>query len=82
MTGARNRSALSAYPDGARASNLKLGSVVSDVLGGSGHSVLMATIPGEDDRLLAALAQGHARIKTSELREALRGRIPSENASW
>jgi transposase len=60
--------------------NLKLGSVLSDVLGGSGRAILKAIISGEDDPvLLAALAQGHARKKTSELREALRGRITSHH---
>ncbi|CBW77433.1 Transposase (plasmid) [Mycetohabitans rhizoxinica HKI 454] len=56
--------------------NLKLGSVLTDVLGGSGRAILKAIISGEDDPvLLAALAQGHARKKTNKLREALRGRI-------
>jgi transposase len=62
--------------------NLKLGSVLSDVLGGSGRAILKAIISGEDDPVLhAALAQGHARKKTSELREALRGRISHRGGS-
>jgi transposase len=56
--------------------NLKLGSVLSDVLGKSGRAMLQAIVAGETDPArLAALAQGTARTKTAELREALRGRI-------
>ncbi|QQX89932.1 IS110 family transposase (plasmid) [Cupriavidus necator] len=56
--------------------NLKLGSVLSDVLGHSGRAMLKAIVNGEDDpERLAALAQGNARKKSAELREALRGRI-------
>jgi transposase len=56
--------------------NLKLGSVLSDVLGKSGRAMLDAIVAGEaDPARLAALAQGTARNKTAELREALRGRI-------
>jgi transposase len=60
--------------------NLKLGSVLSDVLGGSGRAMLKAIVSGEENPVrLAALAQGHARKKTSELREALRGRITAHH---
>jgi len=56
--------------------NLKLGSVLSDVLGKSGRAMLDAIVAGQSDPAqLAALAQGTARHKTAELREALRGRI-------
>src|SRR4030095_11349284 len=56
--------------------NLKLGSVLSDVLGKSGRAILQAIVAGETQpSRLAALAQGTARRKTAELREALRGRI-------
>ena len=56
--------------------NLKLGSVLSDVLGHSGRAMLKAIVAGEHDPVrLAALAQGNARKKTAELREALRGHI-------
>jgi transposase len=56
--------------------NLKLGSVLSDVLGCSGRAMLKAIATGEDNpERLAALAQGNARKKTAQLREALRGRI-------
>ncbi len=56
--------------------NLKLGSVLSDVLGGSGRAMLEAIVAGETNPdKLAHLALGTARNKTAELREALRGRI-------
>jgi transposase len=56
--------------------NLKLGSVLSDVLGGSGRAMLEAIVAGQTDpEKLAQLALGTARNKTAELREALRGRI-------
>jgi transposase len=56
--------------------NLKLGSVLSDVLGVSGRAMLDAIIAGESDpETLAALAQRRARLKHAELVEALRGRI-------
>lgn len=56
--------------------NLKLGSVLSDVLGKSGRTILNALIAGETDpEKLADLARGTARKKRSELIEALQGRI-------
>jgi transposase len=56
--------------------NLKLGSVLSDVLGKSGRAILEAILAGETDpETLADLAQGTARKKRAELVEALRGRI-------
>lgn len=56
--------------------NLKLGSVLSDVLGKSGRAILAALIAGQTDpEKLADLAQGSARKKRVELVEALRGRI-------
>jgi transposase len=56
--------------------NLKLGSVLSNVLGHSGRAMLAAIIAGEDDpERLAELAQGTARRKRSALVEALRGRV-------
>jgi len=56
--------------------NLKLGSVLSDVLGGSGRAMLEAIVAGETSPdKLAQLALGTARNKTAELREALRGRV-------
>ena len=56
--------------------NLKLGSVLSDVLGKSGRAILHAIIAGETNpERLADLARGTARKKRSELIEALHGRI-------
>jgi len=56
--------------------NLKLGSVLSDVLGKSGRAILQALIKGETDpEKLADLALGTARKKRAELIEALHGRI-------
>lgn len=56
--------------------NVKLGSVLSNVLGQSGRAMLAAIIAGEDDpERLADLARGTARQKRSALVEALRGRV-------
>jgi len=56
--------------------NLKLGSVLSDVMGKSGIAILRAIIAGQSNpEVLAGLAQGNARKKRAELVEALHGRI-------
>jgi transposase len=56
--------------------NLKVGGVLSDVLGKSGRAILKALIAGEvDPEKLASMARGTARKKRAELVEALRGRI-------
>ena len=56
--------------------NLKLGSVLSDVLGKSGREILQAIIAGQSDpEKLADLAKGTARKKRGELVLALQGRI-------
>src|SRR5438477_2543680 len=56
--------------------NLKLGSVLSNVLGQSGRAMLAAIIAGEEDpERLAPLALGTARRKQAALVEALRGRV-------
>lgn len=56
--------------------NLKLGSVLSDVLGKSGRAILQALIAGQSDpEKLADLAQGTARKKRAELLAALHGRV-------
>jgi transposase len=56
--------------------NIKLGSVLSDVLGKSGRLILQAFVDGENDpEKLADLALGTARKKRAELVEALRGRV-------
>jgi transposase len=60
--------------------NLKLGSVLSDVLGQSGRAMLQAIIAGEDDpERLAELAVGIARKKKAALTEALRGRATAHH---
>lgn len=56
--------------------NLKLGSVLSSVVGKSGRAMLNAIIEGETNpEKLADLAQGTAKKKRSELIESLRGRV-------
>jgi len=56
--------------------NIKVASVLSDILGRSGRAMLAAIIAGENSpERLADLAQGTARKKTAELVEALRGRV-------
>lgn len=60
--------------------NIKLGSVLSDVLGVSGRAMLGAMVDGESDpETLALLARGTARRKHAELLEALRGRVTSHH---
>src|SRR5215472_650408 len=56
--------------------NIKLTSVVSDVWGKSGQSMIKAIIRGESDaQILAELARGTLRGKLPQLQEALEGRI-------
>ena len=56
--------------------NIKLASVVSDILGVSGRAMLEALIGGETDpEVLAGLARGTLRKKHDALVQALRGRI-------
>jgi transposase len=60
--------------------NIKLDSVISDILGLSGRAMIEALIAGETDpEALAALA--HRRIKAlpAVLREALRGRVTNHH---
>ena len=60
--------------------NIKLGSVLSDVLGQSGRAMLQAILAGEDDpERLAELALGTARRKHAALVEALRGRVTAHH---
>jgi len=57
-------------------SNLKIGSVVSDVLGASSRDMLTAIIGGQQDpSLLAQFARGRMRSKIAELQAALSGRV-------
>jgi transposase len=56
--------------------NIKLASVLSDILGQSGRAMLAALIGGETDpERLADLAQGTARKKHTALVESLRGHV-------
>jgi transposase len=56
--------------------NIKVASVLSNVIGTSGRAMLAAIIAGEDNpERLADLAVGTARRKRADLIEALRGRV-------
>jgi transposase len=56
--------------------NIKLDSVLCDVLGKSGRAMLVAMIAGESDpSRLAALAHPAVRASQEELRQVLRGRV-------
>lgn len=60
--------------------NIKVASVLSEILGKSGRAMLKALIAGETDpKRLAELAQGHARKKHDALTEALRGRVTTHH---
>jgi transposase len=60
--------------------NLKLASVLSDILGMSGRAMLAAIIEGEEDpERLADLARGTARSKRRELIESLRGHVTAHH---
>ncbi len=56
--------------------NIKLSSVATDVVGASGRAMLEAMVQGNNDpKVLAALAKGRMRNKTSQLEEALQGLV-------
>jgi len=60
---------------------IRLGSVASHVLGVSGRAILRGLIAGElDPQVLAALARGRLRAKSTQLREALEGRFTAHHA--
>lgn len=60
--------------------NIKLTSVVSDVMGKSGQAMLEALLAGQSDaEALAELARGSLRGKLPQLREALEGRIDTHH---
>ncbi|HVU65957.1 MAG TPA: IS110 family transposase [Ktedonobacteraceae bacterium] len=60
--------------------NIKLSSVVSDVMGASGRSMIQALITGEQSpEVLAELAQGSLHKKIPQLREALLGRVDAHH---
>jgi transposase len=55
-------------------SQIKLSSVISNIFGVSGREMLEALIAGQrNPRMLAAMARGRMRAKTTELEEALTG---------
>ena len=56
--------------------NIKLGSVVSDIMGVSAKAMMAAIVSGQDDpQTLAQLAKGRMRPKIAELEQALNGRV-------
>jgi len=56
--------------------NIKLDSVISDIMGKSGRAMIKALIAGErDPDKLARLADARLEASPAELREALRGRV-------
>lgn len=56
--------------------NIKLDSVITDIVGKSGRAMIQALIAGETDPVkLAALADRRIKASPQELREALRGRV-------
>src|ERR1700756_1164337 len=56
--------------------NVKLDSVITDILAKSGRAMIQALIAGETDPVkLAALADRRIKASAQELREALRGRV-------
>jgi len=56
--------------------NVKLDSVITDIVGKSGRAMIQALIAGETDPVkLAALADRRIRASAQQLREALRGRV-------
>lgn len=60
--------------------NVKLSSVISDVLGVSGRRILEAIIAGEDaPERLAALGHERLRCAPDQLAEALRGRVTAHH---
>lgn len=60
--------------------NLKLGVVLSDIMGSSGRAVLHAIIEGRDDpQQLAALVSARVKATRREVLEALRGHITAHH---
>jgi len=60
--------------------NIKLDSVITDIVGLSGRRMIEALIGGETDpEALAALAHGRIRATKAELEAALRGRITAHH---
>jgi transposase len=64
-------------------SNMKLTSVLTDVMGVSGRAMLLALVQGTTNPgVLAELARGRLRKKLPELRRALAGRFRRHHAFW
>jgi transposase len=59
--------------------NLKLSSVISDLLGKSGRAVLQAILDGQDDPERLAACVGRVKASRSELIVALRGRVSAHH---
>lgn len=60
--------------------NIKLGSVVSDVMGASSRDMLNQLMAGQDDpAIMAQLARGRMRAKIAELEQALTGRVQTHH---
>jgi transposase len=60
--------------------NIKLGSVVSDVMGVSSREMLSQLIAGQDDpAVMAQLARGRMRSKIAELEQALTGHVQAHH---
>ena len=60
--------------------NIKLDSVITDIVGLSGRRMIEALIAGETDpEALAALAHGRIRATKAELEAALRGRVTAHH---
>ncbi len=60
--------------------NIKLASVVSDIMGKTGHGILIALVAGEEDpERLAHLAQGSLIKKQEQLKAALQGKLTSHH---
>ena len=60
--------------------NIKLASVVSDLMGKTGHGILIALVAGEEDpERLAHLAQGSLIKKQEQLKAALQGKLTSHH---
>lgn len=56
--------------------NVKLSSVITDISGKSGMTILKAIVSGETDPVvLSELAEGRARDKIPEMQKSLQGRI-------
>ena len=61
--------------------NLKIGSVLSDIMGETGRAMLRAIVAGETDpeKLLACVGKRRLKASRAQLLEALRGRLRSHH---